>query len=199
MIMNAERTYRDLIVSTVAIVNERYQDLLHLGMNLVSYEDVKDGFFPFETGDMIPIYIEVFEASDIPAVQAIAHALPTIREIIFSLRSLNNITEEEIESMYETDENDISLKHGARELKEVTWTSLKSDVYVCLSEMVFFINSNTYWMKYGHEQPDDSEHDFFMPEPETYALLATDDTNFQPLIRLSKYLNMHRESVWSTT
>lgn len=150
------------------------------------------GVFPFEDGDEIPIFIEVFEASSILAVQAVAHAAPTIAKTIAKLTNLNRITREEIEAQYETDEDGNLIESNPEEWKEQTWEGLKDDLYLQFSDMVYIINENTYWMKYGHEQPDPDVHDFYMPTPETYEMLATEDTNFSELLRLSKYLEAHR-------
>lgn len=190
--MNTQRTYRDLLVSTLVTLEYHFQQILSLGMTLVTYEDARTGVLPFEDGDEIPIFIEVFEASSILAVQAVAHAAPTIAEMIAKLINLNRITREEIEAQYETDENGNLIESESEEWKEQTWEGLKDDLYLYFSDMVYIINENAYWMKFGHEQLDNDEHDFYMPTPATYEMLATDDTNFSELLRLSKYLEDHR-------
>lgn len=190
--MNPQRTYRDLLVTTLTVLDYYFLNLMSIGMALVTYEDAKAGVLPFKEGEEIPIIMEVFEASDILSVQTVAHAAHPIAEMITTLKSINNITFEEAETLFETEVEGDTFSSAPVEWKNQTMDGLKGQMYICFSEMMYIINTNTYWMKFGHEQPEEDEHDFYMPTPSTYEMLATDDTNFSRLLQLSKYLEDHR-------
>lgn len=191
--MKAQKTYRDLIIDSIAVIEDNFQYLLILGMELIMFEDKKAGIVPFEDGDEIPVYIELFETSDIPAVQTIAQAALLFQEICFSLRNINNVTTKEIDDQYPASgelETEMSTD------KDLSFEEVKSEVYVCLSDTMYFCNSIAYWMIYGEDASDELQHDFYFPEAETYALLSTDDANIRMLTDLSRYLEGHRDLVW---
>lgn len=195
--MKIERTYRELLLNLIAIIEDGYQDLLILGMGLVMYEDRKAGHLPFEDGDLIPVYIDVFDASDIPTVRIIAGAVRLIPEVCLSLRNINNVTDEEIEARYTTDENITEPELEKDAGKEMSPDDLVSEVYLCLSDILFFINSNVYWMIHGEEAPDHVYGHFHMPEEDTYELLVSDDINTQMLVTLSRGLQHYRDLVYA--
>ncbi len=193
--MNIERTYRELLLNTIASIEDGHQDLLVIGMELVMFEDRKAGNIPFEDGDLIPVYIDVFKASDIPAVQIIAGAVLLIPEICLSLRNINMVTDEEIEQLYVTDSEETEPESPTG--KELTMDDFISEVYLCLSDIIFFINSNAYWMIHGEEASEDVYTSFYLPEEETYELLGSTDNNIQMLVSLSKDLLYYRELVYA--
>jgi hypothetical protein len=195
--MKAQKTYRELLLDTIVTIENHLNNLLVLGMEMVMFEDRKAGLVPFEDGDEIPVYIDVFEASDIPAVQTIAHVVMLFQEICLSLRNINNFTAEEIDDRYpasgESQEPDNEMSTD----KDLSFEDFKSQAYVCLSDTMYLCNSNAYWMIYGEEADDELHHDFYFPDAETYALLSADDANIRLLIDLTRYLESHRDLVWN--
>jgi len=194
--MKSQRTYRELLIDTIVTIEHSFQSLLVLGMELIMFEDRKAGLVPFEDGDEIPVYIDVFEASDIPAVQTIAHAIMLFQEICLSLRNINNVTKEEIDNRYLTSEGPRELAPEMSTDKDLSFEDFKSEAYLCLSDTMYFCNSNVYWMIYGEDADYELHHDFYFPGAETYQLLSADDANIRLLIDLSKYLEGHRDLVW---
>jgi len=195
--MKAQKTYRELLLDTIVTIENHLNNLLVLGMEMVMFEDRKAGLVPFEDGDEIPVYIDVFEASDIPAVQTIAHVVMLFQEICLSLRNINNFTAEEIDDRYpasgESQEPDNEMSTD----KDLSFEDFKSQAYVCLSDTMYLCNSNAYWMIYGEEADDELHHEFYFPDAETYALLSADDANIRLLIDLTRYLESHRDLVWN--
>lgn len=195
--MNAEQTYRETLLDTLLLMEDNYQRLLVLGMELVMFEDKRSGLVPFEDGDEIPVYVDVFEASDIPAVQTIAQAILLIRQISFSLRNINKFTKEEIAARqplaecFEEPEQEMSTD------EDISFEDFKSGVYVCFSDTMYFCNSNAYRLIHGKEAGEELHHDFYFPTDETYSLLSTRDSNIQLLVDLSRYLEGHRDRVWN--
>jgi len=45
--MKAQKTYRELLVDTIIVIEGNYQNLLILGMELVMFEDRQAGLVPF--------------------------------------------------------------------------------------------------------------------------------------------------------
>ena len=194
--MKAQKTYRELLIDTIIVIEGNFQNLLVLGMELVMFEDRQAGLVPFEDGDEIPVYIDVFEASDIPAVRAIAHVILLFEEICSSLRNINNVTREEIDIRYLTTEMPREVNAEMSTDIDISFEDFRSEVYVCLSDTMYFCNSNAYEMIYGEEADDELHEDFYFPKAETYTLLSTDDASIRLLSDLSRYLDGHRELVW---
>lgn len=199
--MSKEHTYRDLLVSTLAFTEYGYDSLLELGMTLIVYDDAKAGIVPFEDGDLIPVYPELFTTSEIPAAQVIGKIIPKLRETFLTLTNLNNITSEELYGPDEEEDitgegNEEEDEDGAEEnFREMSPHGLVNEIYGLLSEILYVINSSTYRLLYDRDG-DELEEDLRLPDSETYALLETDDANFKQLIELSKFINEHRDAVW---
>lgn len=96
----------------------------------------------------------------------------------------------------ELEEESYEPESEASGYEEISFEEFKSGVYVTLSDTMFQCSSNAYWMIYGKEAGDSLYEDFYFPDEETYALLATDDFSTRLLVDLSKYLAGHRDKVW---
>lgn len=189
--MNPQKTNRDILVSTLAALDYYYQCMTVIGMTMVTYQDVIASALPFDDGDEIPIFIEVFDGSDLLPVQTVAYVALPIAELIENIKHRNKVTKKELEAHYIGDKNGPLIFDRAK-WEKMTWDGLKHELYICFTNMLYNINANAYRLKFGHEQPVDHEHDFYMPDASTYKLLATDDPNFSQLLLLSKYLEDHR-------
>ena len=194
--MKSQKTYRELLIDTLLLIEGNYQRLLVLGIELVMYEDRKAGLVPFEDGDEIPIDIEVFEASDIPAVQTIAHAILLFQHICSTLRNMNTFTIAEIDSRRSAAEHYQEPEPEMSTDEDLSFEDFKSAVYISLSETMYYCNLNAYSMIYGEDASEDLRQDFYFPGEETYELLSSNDTNIRLLVNLSEYLEGHRDLVW---
>lgn len=195
-----ERSYRELLLDVIATLDDTYQTLMQLGMAQVIYEDRRSGNLPFEDGDLIPVYLDVLEASDISVVRKIAAVVRLIPETRFFLCNINRITEEDLAQLYE-DETDEPEPAAIAEAEiplsqEKTMDDYQCDVYLCLSSLILSLNATAYWMKYEEEAPEVLMSTFYFPEEETYELFSSDDTNIQILISLSKKLQPYFNSIY---
>lgn len=194
--MNAEKSYRDALIDALIVIEDNYQRLMVLGMELVMYEDKRNGLVPFEDGDEIPVYVDVFESSDIPAVRTVGQAILLIREISFSLRNINKFSNEEIADRQPLADCFSEPEHEMSTDQDITFEEFKSGIYVSFSDIMFFCNSSAYWMIYGKDGGEELHDTFFFPTEETYALLSSKDSNVKLLVDLSRYLEGHRDRVW---
>lgn len=194
--MNSQRSYNESLLCAVGELKTGCDELGGLALSLIFFEDTQNGDHPFVDGDEIPLDLALLNTSEIPSVKIINEVFMEMDRAFHSLCNINCLSSEyfqQEEVPYEELINqDPPYPIGARD----TFDDLKLETGNYISYVMLYILSNCYSMLNGAEPSDDILQTFFFPADETYALLASDDSNVNKLVELAKFLHEKRDEAW---
>lgn len=192
-----QRSYNESLLCAVGELKTGCDELGGLALSLIFFEDTQNGSHPFVDGDEIPLDLALLKASDIPSVKIINEVFLEMDRVFASLCNINSISSEYFQQdelpYEELIKQDPPYPVGARD----TFDDLKLETGNYISYVMLYILSNCYSMLNGAEPSDDILGNFYFPEDETYAMLASDDFNVNELLTLVKFLHEKREEAWA--